>query len=111
MSHKLYDIEQLKKQTGGDPYFTNHMINVFINEAPKLINELNKHYINKNNEGVKFTSHQLKGNFKSMGIHCWKDLKAIELAAIENELDKVQKEIESVHDKFPKVIEALKQEL
>jgi HPt (histidine-containing phosphotransfer) domain-containing protein len=111
MSNELYDIQLLKKQTGGDPDFTNHMINIFIDEAPKLVEKLSSHYSNEDIEGVRFVSHQLKGNFRSMGIHCWEDLRAIELAAKENDLDKIEPEMKSVQDKFPKIIEALKREL
>jgi hypothetical protein len=46
-----------------------------------------------------------------MGIHSWEDLRAIELAAKEEELGKIETEMESVQEKFPKIIESLKREL
>ncbi|MDR9398274.1 Hpt domain-containing protein [Salibacter sp.] len=111
MSNELYDIEQLKMATGNDPDFTNHMIKVFLEEAPKLFDKLSNHFEVNDPKGVRFIAHQLKGNFKAMGIHSWEDLRAIELAAKEEELGKIETEMESVQEKFPKIIESLKREL
>lgn len=68
MKNHLYDLSILSQMTGGDKEFMNHMIRVFIEEAPQQIQEIKTAFSKNNTASISTVAHKLKSSCKSMGV-------------------------------------------
>ncbi len=109
----FYDLDRLKRATGGDEQFMKHMIRIFIDQAPIQLQEMLDASEQKDWKALGATSHKIKSSMRSMGIFSLED----EALALEQD-GKYEKNLETIPDrlalfqaKLIQVIEFLSQEL
>lgn len=113
MNNQYYDLSILRQMTGGDKDFMNHMIQVFIEEAPIQIEEIKNAFNTNNLTVVSSVAHKLKSSCKSMGILKAPDL-VFEIEKNTKELNlqgELEEKIAYVEALLHEVIDQLKKEL
>lgn len=65
----FYNLNYLNEIAAGNPDFLKESLYVFLNETPKMFNDLKQAYLNKNLADFKFISHKIKANFHIIGAH------------------------------------------
>jgi len=65
----LYDLETLRRSTGGDEQFMKHMIQLFIDQAPKQLAEMQEAVHDQDWLRLGATAHKIKSSIRGMGIH------------------------------------------
>lgn len=109
----FYDINVLKKNTGDDPAFTAHMINLFLKQAPLQLEELKTAADKADWDAMSKTAHKMKSGFRSMGIHSLvEDALAFEEDGRElQNLDTISERVATFEAKLIATLEFLSQEL
>ena len=109
----FYDLNKLKRATGGDEQFMHHMIRIFIDQAPIQLQEIMDAAEKGDWEALGATSHKIKSSMRSMGIFSLED----EALALEQD-GKYKRNLETIPErlavfqaKLIQVIEFLSQEL
>ena len=67
-NNKIYDLRNLEELVSGDKDFFIEMIQMFIQDTPKILNELIACYKNKNWEDLRITAHKLGGRIDLCGL-------------------------------------------
>jgi PAS domain S-box-containing protein len=90
-NEKFYDLNYLEEISEGDKEFSATMISYFIDNTPKVIENLKEKVGNKNWEGVRQIAHKLKPQLVYMGIHIIEeDVEQIEqYAHLKENLEKI----------------------
>lgn len=65
---KEYDLSYLVEHADGDLEFLKDMIQIFLNDTPKILEELKISIDEGDFEKIKFNSHSMKGGFLTLGI-------------------------------------------
>jgi signal transduction histidine kinase/DNA-binding NarL/FixJ family response regulator len=65
----LYNLEELRVITRGNPEFFNEMIQTFLENAKEGIRHIREAYSNADWEGIRETSHRLIPSYKHLSIH------------------------------------------
>jgi HPt (histidine-containing phosphotransfer) domain-containing protein len=90
MKGNFYDLEYLVEISAGDEAFIRDMLNEFIENTPKVIDELNSLSDSKNWESLYYVAHKFAPTFDFVGAH-----------QIKNEiitLEKNVKELKNLND-------------
>ena len=91
--------EELKEMSGED--FINELIDTFLEDAPKLIDEMKVAQATNNADTFRRAAHSLKSNAATFGATQLSALaKALELLAKENKLDEVGDRISMLEEAF-----------
>ncbi len=64
-----YNLNYLNEIAAGNPDFLKQSLYVFLNETPKMFNDLKQALLNKNITDYKFIAHKIKTNFHILGAH------------------------------------------
>jgi len=105
----LYDLTKLKAIAKGNESFVQKMVNLFIEQAPASVNEINEAFHAGDFTKVKKIAHRLKPSVDSMGIIALKDeIRQIELLA---EQDAASPVLKGLITKLDTVISAVMKEL
>jgi PAS domain S-box-containing protein len=67
-SSGTYDLSHLRKFSQGNPEFVNEMIQMFLEEVPKSLLQMESAYKEKNIKELQDLAHQLKSTFGTMGM-------------------------------------------
>lgn len=65
----FYNLNYLNEIAAGNPDFLKQSLYVFLNETPKIVNDLKQAFLNKNLVDFKFLVHKIKANFHIIGAH------------------------------------------
>lgn len=111
--HQYIDLQYLKSMSNGSPEFIKDMINIFLEETPLMLNQMNEYMQAKDLEGVRKAVHKMKASMDLMGIKSIReDIINIE-QSVKNKtkLDLLPNMVEKVEDDCLKALEELKTEL
>lgn len=104
----LYNLVKLEKLSRGDSEFLNKMVNIFLREVPKTLNNLEIAIDQSDFGAIKATAHRLKPSVNDIGVKGIKDiLEQIEAFAIEGDLSNVKSLIPEVSGTLKNVISQL----
>jgi CheY-like chemotaxis protein len=108
---KLFDLDYLRKISGGNEEFVNEMIQTFIHSIPKLIAKVEESALQKDWPNVSRIVHQIKPSLTLLGIHSLR-----EKASLLEEQYKhgkpsveIQRELEAFINTSKKAIAAMKE--
>lgn len=111
-SDKVIDLSYLKEMSDNDAEFITDMIQSFINQAPKDIENIWFHYSNLEYESVANLIHKIKPSITFMGIHACKDLVLeIEENIRHNKTDQLKGQLETFEKLCRLAIEELQEEI
>ena len=97
----------LKEVGGAD--FINELIDTFLEDAPRMLEDLGLALANNNAELFRRTAHSLKSNSNTFGALALADLaKELELIGREDQLDTVGDKLDKLSAEYVKVESALK---
>jgi histidine phosphotransfer protein HptB len=100
--------EDLKEMSGAD--FINELIDTFLEDSPKLINELHSALAKNDAESFRRASHSLKSNAASFGAtHLSSLAKNLEMLAKENHLSEVGNQVTALEESYRLAAEELKE--
>lgn len=111
--NSLYDLEELRTITRGNPAFFNEMINTFLENAENGVLQIREAYSSAHWEGIRDTSHRLIPSYKHLSIHgVVSDLIELKSLAGKGEepnrlgflIDRIEKETATVASKLAKEI-------
>jgi HPt (histidine-containing phosphotransfer) domain-containing protein len=107
MELDMTTFEELKEMSGAD--FIDELVDTFLEDAPKLINEMKTALETKDAETFRRAAHSLKSNSATFGATRLSALaKEIELLARENKLEEAGSRLASLQEAFQIVAEELK---
>ena len=99
--------EELKQMSGAE--FINELIDTFLDDSPKLLNELKTALQANNPETFRRAAHSLKSNSATFGAGHLSDLaKELEMMGKENKLSEVGNRIATLQETYNKVASELK---
>lgn len=109
----MTDLAYLKEISRGDNVFIREMIQVFIEETPKAINNLEQHLNNRDWKMLRAVAHKMKPSFSFVGL---KDLQDIinsveEYSETETNLDQLPEMIAKIKNGCFLAIEELKEDI
>jgi len=106
----LYDLSKLKEISRGNSEFVDKMINLFIEQVPAAVAEIQSAWLNNDFGQVKKVAHRIKPSIDNMGIHSLRDeIRRIEILALENKYsDELRELILQLEHITGKVIAAIK---
>ncbi len=109
----LYDLTKLNEIARNNKVFIDKMINLFIDQVPAAVEEIQAAYLDKNFDVVKRTAHRIKPSIDNMGIGTLKaEVREIEALAIENQNSpKLIQLIQQLDSTIKKVVHSLQGEL
>ena len=109
----FYDLETLKRSTGGDEQFMKHMIKLFIDQAPKQLGEMQAAVDSQDWPLLGATAHKIKSSIRGMGIHSLVDdaLSLEQDGKTQQNLDTVTERLATFEAKLIVTIEFLSKEL
>ncbi|QCK15093.1 Hpt domain-containing protein [Mangrovivirga cuniculi] len=110
---ELIDLNQVRKIAYQDPDFTKEILNISIQEIPKITREIKTALEKKDSEASKQAVHKIKPTFYTLGSDHFGDLakKVQDHLADGGELDSVIGEIEEIIAIEPVIIEEIKKKL
>ncbi|MCX2744256.1 Hpt domain-containing protein [Mangrovivirga sp. M17] len=110
---ELIDLNQVRKVAYQDPDFTKEILNISIQEIPKITSEIRTALNNKDTEASKQAVHKIKPTFYTLGSVHYGDLakKVQDHLSDGGELEKVIGEIEEIIAVEPIIIEEIKKKL
>ena len=74
------DLNYLENMSGGDKELMKEMIDIFIEQVPEFVSEMNLHLKNSNNAGLAAVAHKAKSSISIIGlVQLIEDLKAFEM--------------------------------
>jgi CheY-like chemotaxis protein len=65
---KLYSIEKLEENCGGNKEFMKTMIEIFISQTSEILNQIQYHIVQKEYDPIKKLAHKLKASVGMLGI-------------------------------------------
>ncbi|UEG48669.1 PAS domain S-box protein [Ferruginibacter lapsinanis] len=81
----LYDLSRLKEIGHNDEVFIKKMLDIFCDQIPLAITEMNEGYATNNFEKIKATAHRIKPSIDNMGIYSLQnEIRRIEILALDN---------------------------
>jgi PAS domain S-box-containing protein len=110
----LYDLSSLRQLAANSPEFLHSIINMFLDQIPREIDEMEQLWKQKDYEAVKKIAHRIKPNFIQFGIHCLQsDLQKVNYFDYTNaeELDSAELALQNITQTIPKVIQQLQLEV
>lgn len=109
----LYDLSKLNEIARNNKVFVDKMINLFIDQIPVAVEEIQAAYLEKNFDAVKRAAHRIKPSIDNMGIGSLKsEVREIEALATENQHSpKLIQLIQQLDSTIKKVVEGLQAEL
>jgi PAS domain S-box-containing protein len=109
----LYDLSKLNEIARNNKIFVDKMINLFIDQIPVAVEEIQAAYLDKNFETIKRVAHRIKPSIDNMGVASLKtEVREIEALATENQNSpKLIQLIQQMDSTLKKVVEALRTEL
>ncbi|GAB2838277.1 PAS domain-containing hybrid sensor histidine kinase/response regulator [Ferruginibacter profundus] len=109
----LYDLSKLNEIARGNKIFVDKMINLFIEQIPVSVEEIQAAYLEKNFGAIKRVAHRIKPSIDNMGIAALKtEVREIEALAQENQNSpKLIQLIQQMDNTLKKVVEELHKEL
>lgn len=112
MTNDYYDLTVLSRMTGGDKAFLKHMVQLFLTEAPKQVEEMRVAIENQDWTELGKTAHKIKSTIKSMGIHSMVDdaLSLEQDGKNQTNLGMIEENFALFEAKFIQVVELLQQE-
>ncbi|MGF2411361.1 MAG: Hpt domain-containing protein, partial [Ferruginibacter sp.] len=104
---------KLNEIARGNKVFIDKMVNLFIEQIPASVEEMQDAYLNKNFDTVKRVAHRIKPSIDNMGINSLKtEVREIEVLALENQNSpKLIQLIQQLDSTLKKVVHALQSEL
>lgn len=104
------DLTFLNSMTGGNKEKMTKYINMFLQNAPPLVAQLDQQLQAADWSSIKTTAHTLKSQFSYMGAHAARDIaQTIEKNAAENSnLDQIPSQIQKIKEIFQTACEELK---
>lgn len=112
--HKITNLEYLVGLSRGDNKFVNKMLNVFLEETPAEVDNLEQSIQQKNFEAIKAVAHKLKSTIPFVGLDSviGKEIDQIEsLAAKGKDYEIIQKDFVKVKESFNSAFSELTQYL
>ena len=106
----LYNLSYLEEISRGDAVFINKMIELFIDQMPMSLKEINEAYAGQNMPNVKALAHRTKSSIDTLCISSLQDeIRELEILALENKPGaRMEAIIRELNEEMPKVIEQLK---
>jgi HPt (histidine-containing phosphotransfer) domain-containing protein len=113
MAMKTIDMTYLRDLSNGSDRFIKKMLTMLLRQTPEGVDALEKHYINKDWESLRFTAHKLQASFIFMGIQNLPETihEVEEYAANKNHLDLLPGLIFSIKQVWKKAMKELQMEL
>jgi HPt (histidine-containing phosphotransfer) domain-containing protein len=110
MSESVIDIPTFNGlKEVGDADFINELIDTFLDDAPRMLNELHLALAEGNAERFRRTAHSLKSNGNTFGALVLADLaKELELIGRDNQLDRVGNKLQELSMEYTRVETALR---
>jgi len=107
----LYDLSKLEKIARGNQQFIDKMVQLFIDQTPKYVEELKSAYKKGDYSIVKAVAHKIKPSIDTMGIDILKDeIRAIEKnAELLKSSEQMEKLISKLDSVINEVVDSLKQ--
>ena len=99
--------EELKQMSGAD--FINELVDTFLDEAPKLIDELKSALLSNDTDTFRRAAHSLKSNGATFGAQQLSELaKQLEMLAKENKLGATGDRLEALRQAYEAAAAELK---
>jgi HPt (histidine-containing phosphotransfer) domain-containing protein len=110
MSESVIDIPTFNGlREVGDADFINELIDTFLEDAPRMLNELRLSLAEGNTERFRRTAHSLKSNSNTFGALVLADLaKELEFIGRDNQLDRVGDKLQELSMEYTRVETALR---
>ncbi len=112
-SNNNVDLKLLRQMSGNDPVFIKEMLNMFIENTPKGISELNNHAEKADWESMNKVSHQLRPTFAYFGLKgVEEDVACIEkYSKSQSNLDDIKRLIDNIYRVYKAALADLQSEL
>ena len=109
---KLYDLTSLKEISRGNEAFVKKMLQVFIEQVPAILLEINNSFEQSNFLAIKKAAHRIKPSIDNLGISSLKPMvRQIETLALENKhSEELTRLLQQFNEYLKKVQSALKKE-
>jgi HPt (histidine-containing phosphotransfer) domain-containing protein len=112
-TEKVYDLSMLREMDAEDPGTLKHILQIFLESIPVILNELLTHFADKDYFSLGNSAHKLKSSLELISM---KDtailLKKIELQSKSGQnLEEIPAMVETVEKTLLTVFEQLKQEI
>jgi HPt (histidine-containing phosphotransfer) domain-containing protein len=99
--------DELKQMSGPD--FMPELIDTFLEDAPRMLSDLQRTLEAGDSEGFRRTAHSLKSNAKTFGAQdLAESARELELIGRENRLKDASPKLEQLRTEYERVAEALK---
>lgn len=107
---KGYNLNEIRKFVGEDQNALKQMLEIFIENAPKTLSELNRSFNEKDSSKVNYYAHKLKNSIDLLNIEKLKlVIREIENKAKDEETsDGLKPMIDIVNEVLPEIIESIK---
>lgn len=96
----IYNLNYLNEIASGNPEFLKQSLSVFLNETPKIFNELKQAILTKNFSDYKFNSHKIKSNLHIIGANeTYNKIESIGKSFEKNksnELEEIESEVKTI---------------
>ena len=107
----LYNLSYLSDISRGDKEFMKKMVDLFINQIPAALTDINEAFADNDFSRVKALAHKTKSSIDTLGISKIKnEIKELEMLAMQNKPNpRINEIIELLNDVIPKTIGQLKE--
>ena len=107
----LYNLSYLSDISRGDKEFMKKMVDLFINQIPAALTDINEAFADNDFSRVKALAHKTKSSIDTLGISKIKnEIKELEILAMQNKPNpRINEIIELLNDVIPKTIGQLKE--
>ena len=107
----LYNLSYLSDISRGDKEFMKKMVDLFINQIPAALTDINEAFADNDFSRVKALAHKTKSSIDTLGISkIKKEIKELEMLAMQNKPNpRINEIIELLNDVIPKTIGQLKE--
>ena len=106
----LFDLSYLKEISHGDTVFLNKMLELFVEQIPGSILEINDAYSRKDLISLKAIAHRIKSSIDTLCIHSLQNpIRELEALALDNKPGlRMEEIIQKLNEEIPNVIDHLK---
>lgn len=106
LTSSIVNLNYINEYLDGEKEPTIKVIQIFIEQAYKIMEKLEKGILSKNYQDIIYTAHFFKSSFTTMGINCYDEIQQIESLGRQNaSIDKISKTLNIMMPKFNEAIQ------
>ena len=109
LSNSIVNLDYINEYLEGEKEPTIKVIQIFLEQASKIMKKLEKGVLSVNHQEITYASHFFKTSFITMGISCYKEICEIEdLSRQNSSIEEISKLLNNMKPAYNEAIQAYK---